>query len=606
MSFGDQKEFIKQIYPFDSLTDSQLTRAIQDVEIGFYHSGATLTTIGETPKVLYMVIKGEVKAYDSVGDIVRVYHAHESFDADALIEGRSGIEYRVTEDLICYELNQVSFMRAFDENRSFQEFYLMDIVERISHLSKIETSPNANEFMVARVEDAYLHKPCMVTQDCTLQEALIKSVEMKSSSIVIERDGEYGIVTDSDIKVALSQGVLNLSQPIISMAKFPIITVEHDDFLFNVYLLLIKKSIKRVAVMRDSQIIGMLEQMDILSYFANHSHLVIVKIEKAKDIDELRSASLDYINIVKKLYNQGVKARYIAKLISEINQRVFQKLFEFIVPTKLIDSSVLCVMGSEGRGEQILRTDQDNCLIIQDGIDEEQYYPYMAEMTQRLVEFGYPPCDGDIMVSNPYWCKSVSSYAKEIRRWIETPDSDSYMYFSIFLDAQPIVGDEALLTQLKSNIYEQLNTNNDIYMARFANLTTLFETPVGFFSTFLHRDRKIDIKKGAIFPIVQGIRALSLQQRISKLSTVDRIKELNNSGVIEDDMAKELVEALEILFSLRLGQQLEELQEHTDATNHIDTQKLSKIQRDLLKDSLHIVERFKKFIVRYFSLDSLG
>ena len=143
-------------------------------------------------------------------------------------------------------------------------------------------------------------------------------------------------------------------------------------------------------------------------------------------------------------------------------------------------------------------------------------------------------------------------------------------------------------------------------MARFANLTTLFETPVGFFSTFLHRDRKIDIKKGAIFPIVQGIRALSLQQRISKLSTVDRIKELNNSGIIEDDMAKELVEALEILFSLRLGQQLEELQEHIDATNHIDTQKLSKIQRDLLKDSLHIVERFKKFIVRYFSLDSLG
>ena len=229
-----------------------------------------------------MVIKGEVKAYDSVGDIVRVYHAHESFDADALIEGRSGIEYRVTEDLICYELNQVSFMRAFDENRSFQEFYLMDIVERISHLSKIETSPNANEFMVARVEDAYLHKPCIVIQDCTLQEALIKSVEMKSSSILIERDGEYGIVTDSDIKVALSQGVLNLSQPIISMAKFPIITVEHDDFLFNVYLLLIKKSIKRVAVMRDSQIIGMLEQMDILSYFANHSHLVIVKIEKSQ------------------------------------------------------------------------------------------------------------------------------------------------------------------------------------------------------------------------------------------------------------------------------------------------------------------------------------
>jgi len=605
MSFNDQKAFLRSICPFCDLSDEALERVISHVEIGFYPRESEVIGLEEKPKTLYLVIKGEVRAYDREGELLRVYHAKESFDADALIKGRSEASYEVTEDLICYELSHKGFMQAYESCEPFKQFYLMDMVERIDFLKKKETASDLSSFMVARVSDSYLHEPCIVPSEMLVSQALRRSVEMKSSSIVVEGEEGYGIVTDSDIKTALAEETLDLSATIGKMARFPIIAVEREDFLFNVYLLLIQKNIKRVAVMEGAKLIGMLEQIDILSYFANHSRLVTVKIEKAKHIEALKEASLDYLNIVKKLHAQGVKARYIAKLISEINRKVFARLFEMVMPEALRSECAFVIMGSEGRGEQIIRTDQDNALIIRDGADVTQYRVYAEQLSEHLVSFGYPPCKGEIMLSNPYWCKCESDYSQELSHWITTPDSESYMHFSIFFDAQCVAGDTVLLERLKQQIFSEVDRDNDVYMARFAKLTTLFETPVGFFSTFLHRDRKIDLKKAGIFPIVQGIRALSLSYRIEALSTIERIKTLQERAILDEKMVQELREAFEVLLYLRLEQQLTQLRLGEALSNEVDTERLSKIQRDLLKDALQIVDRFKRFIVRHYRLENL-
>jgi CBS domain-containing protein len=606
VSFNDQKEFLRDICPFCELDDGLLEKAIHHIEIGFYPRQTHLIEIGQATEYLYLVIKGEVKAFDADNELIRVYHAQEGFDADALIEGVSQLRYEVTEDLICYELSIKGFMQLFEAHDGFRQFYLMDMVDRIHYFKKHATASDLSTFMVARVSDSYLHDPCIVPEETPIVEALKRSVRAKSSSMVVEKDSTYGIVTDSDIKNMLASDTLDLHAPIASIAHFPLIAVEEEDFLFNVYLQLIQRNIKRVGVMREGALIGMLEQIDVLSYFANHSHLVTVKIEKAKSIDALREASLDYLNIVRKLYAQGVKARYIAKLVSEINRKVFVRLFEMVVPEALRGDCALIVMGSEGRGEQIIRTDQDNGLIVRDGVDVEGYRPHMRELTETLVSFGYPLCEGNIMVSNPYWCKSESAYRAQIDQWIGAPEMESFMEFSIFFDAQCVAGDATLLDNLQEHLFAQVNRDNDVYLARFAQLTTLFETPVGFFSTFLHRDRRIDLKKAGIFPIVQGMRALSLHYGVTELSTVERIKRLTQEGILEKGMARELVEAFEVLFYLRLTQQLDALNRDETVSNTVTTDHLTKIQRDLLKDSLQIVEQFKRFIVRHFSLENLG
>ncbi len=606
MSFNDQKSFLRSIHPFDELSEELLDDLAKRIEIAFYPAETSLTLCGAEPDRFYIIIKGEVKALDENDTVVRIYREKDGFDADALLEGHCAYHYLVSEDLICYEIDKESFLNLFEASEPFRRFYLMDIVERLEHLKKRERDNGMGEWMTARVSESYIHEPCLVDAGTPLLEALRRSVEMGRSEIIVERgEAEYGIVADSDLKRMLAEGSYDPAASVGSVARFPLLTVEKEEFLFNAYLELIRKNIKRLGVTENGRLLGVLEQIDILSHFANHSHLVTVKIERARSVEELKEASRGYLTIVRRLYAQGLKSRYIAKLISEINRKLFTRLFGMIVPEERRGECALLVMGSEGRGEQIIRTDQDNALILRDGVDPEPFAGDMERFSATLLEFGYPPCPGKIMVTNPYWRRSLSEFKAQIDRWIDRPDEESFMYFSIFFDAEAVAGDGALNREIKSYIFSRFDARNDIYMAHFARLALLFETPVGIWSSLLHKDRHVDIKKAGIFPVVQGVRALALKYRVEALSTVERIKELTRREILEESAARELIEAFDALSTLRLGAQLRAIDAGREPDNIIHSDELSKIQRDLLRDSLEIVERFKGFVTRHFELDRL-
>jgi CBS domain-containing protein len=395
-----------------------------------------------------------------------------------------------------------------------------------------------------------------------------------------------------------------MNKPISNYKSNPILGIDENDFLFNAYLTLIEKNIKRLVVFRGKEIIGVIEQIDILSHFANRSHLITLRIEKAKSLEELKEASSGYMDMVKRLYSQGVKSRYIAKLVSEINRKLLNRVFTMIVPKKYRQSCCFIVMGSEGRGEQIVKTDQDNGLIVDDSLNVEIFKPYMEKIGDILIELGYPPCKGNIMVTNPFWRDSLSGYKNKISNWLSGSDEESYIHFATFFDAVSVSGNGKLLNELKDYVFNETK-NDSIYLAYFARLSLLFDTPVGLLSSILRRDRFIDIKKAGIFPIVQGVRSLSLKYKVRRDSTVNRIKELSNRNIINIDFAKEIVEAFEVLNYIRLSAQLEALETSKEISNRVDSDSLSKIKRDLLKDALLIVERFKKFISRDVGLEYL-
>ena len=142
-------------------------------------------------------------------------------------------------------------------------------------------------------------------------------------------------------------------------------------------------------------------------------------------------------------------------------------------------------------------------------------------------------------------------------------------------------------------------------MAYFAKATLTFDTP-SVVANFMTKTHYIDIKKAGIFPIVQGIRSLALRERIRETTTEKRIKLLEQKKVLDTDMANELLEAFDILSTLRLKAQLLKLQLNKKVNNEIDTHSLGKIERDLLKDSFKIVIDFKKFITFTFRIDKIS
>lgn len=606
MSIQDQESFLSKTHPFEVLTPSQIATCIEHMDIAYYPKDTVLISPEKIPKYFFIIIKGSVFEYSPENVVVMDYQSEDTFDSNSLIYGKCENSFRVNEELICYEIEKKTFLELIDKNQKFKDFFLKDLVNKIRTLKDKENTSQLSSFMIAKVSDTLIHEACIVKKDTKLIDAIDKSMKYKTSTIIIEGDNkEYGIITDSLLKVKVLLEGRDLSIPVSDIAIFPLLTIKQDDYLFEALTILVKRNIKRVGVVdNNGNMVGILEQIDILSHFANHTYVIESKIKNAKNIEDLKDASKDFIDIITSLQAKGVKLHHISNLIGQLNTKVYQKLFSLILPLELQKDACLFVMGSEGRNEQIIKTDQDNALVVKDGIDVEQYRPYMNKITDYLIDFGYPRCEGNIMVSNPFWCKTVNEYKKETARWIEAPDMQNYMDLAIFFDSFAVAGDKELLINLKDDLFNKLH-DKDVFMAYFARATLAFDTPTTI-GNFMTKTHFIDIKKAAVFPIVQGIRSLALRERIRETTTVKRIKILEEKKIIEKNKAAELLEAFDVVNTLRLKSQLEDIQTGKKINNEIDTHSLGKIERDLLKDSFKIVIEFKKFINYTFKIDKIS
>ena len=606
MSMHDLEAFLRSVHPFQLLSKQEMAKTIKSINIAYYKKDTQLLSPSQKSEFLYIVIKGEVGEYHE-DELIKVYATSNSFDADALIYSKSEASFVVLEELICYELKKEDFLILLDSNEAFKAYFIQDLANKIQSAKQKEYTTELSGFMMARVQDSYLHEPTIVQKGCSIMEALREMERKRSSCIIVENgdDYTYGIVTDSVVRRHVLFNEYDKNGAIGPIALHPIITIEAEDYLFNALLAFTKYSIKRIVVTREGRIIGILEQLDLLSYFANHTYLVAVQIRKAQSIEELKQASSDLINIIKKLHVKGTKVDYIAKLVSEINEKIYEKLYALIVPEELAQKACLIVMGSEGRKEQMLKTDQDNALIINDAMEEGVYTPYMMRFNEALIDFGFPKCEGDIMVSNPYWCKPLRLYKKELRRWCEMSNMEDVMNLAIFCDAICVAGDSTMLVSLKKEMFE-LVKGKDAFMANFAKAAVSFETPIGMFTNLIASNNKIDVKKGGIFPIVQGVRALALQYGIEPTDTVSRIKAVVAKEILDEDFAGALIEAFDTLLNLRLKDRLARQTFNPVLDNLIDISNLNQLELELLKDSLKIVNKFKKFLAHHFKLSMVS
>jgi CBS domain-containing protein len=605
MSIQDQKTFLSNIHPFQVLSIHQMDMCIRHMDIAYYPKGTILINPEKIPNYFFIIIKGSVYEYSSDGEILMDYQHQDSFDSNSLIYGKCDNSFKVSEDLICYEIDKKIFLKLIEENQQFKDYFLNDLVNKIQTLKDKEYTSHLSSFMIAKVQDTLIHEACVFNEDTKLIDAIEQSMENKTSTIIVKtHNNQYGIITDSTLKIKVLLEKRDLTIPVKDIASFPLLTVKNDDYLFEALTILIKKNIKRVGVVNDNyEMIGILEQIDVLSHFANHTYVIDSKIKKAKSIDDLKDASKNLLDIIKALHSKGVKVNHISNLIGQLNTKVYKKLYSLVLPNELQNNACLIVMGSEGRNEQIIKTDQDNALVVKDGIDVEQYRTYMIEITNHLIDFGYPICDGNIMVSNPFWCKNVSDYKKEIAKWIESPAIQNYMDFAIFLDSFAVAGNKELLISLKDDLFIKLH-DKSVFMAYFAKATLAFDTPTTI-TNFITKIHHIDIKKAAVFPIVQGIRSLALRERIKETTTIKRIKILEEKKILEKRKAEELLEAFDFVNSIRLKTHLEYIHNGNKINNEINTNNLTKIERDLLKDSFKIVNEFKKFISFSFRIDKI-
>ena len=606
----EQITFLTSIHPFDTLSRVELNDLANSLDIVYFKKDELLQKETEEPKNLYFILKGLVQEKQD-DEVLSVYSTNEFFDPVSLIENYSKHSFVTEQETICYSLPREIFIKILRQNSKLESYFFQSISQKLNANINNEKNKDLANIMIAKVKDANVHRAVIVPFETSIYDAVTTIKKEKVPTLLLKDDNDdMFIVTDSDFREKVILNRMNFDESVGKISNSGLLYINENDFLFNAQLTMTKHGLKRLVVKNDEEeIVGIIDQMSLSSFFATHTFSVSNTIEKAETIEELKEASLSFTKIITSLNAKGVKIEFISKLINQLNRKVMHKLFVLLSPKELIGHYCLVVMGSEGRGEQVLKTDQDNALIIADDctLDDKTIQEFAHNYTEHLVDFGFPRCEGNIMVSNPYWCRRQKDFKDLIYTWITKPSGDNFMNLAIFYDAAAASGNRAYIDELKQYIFKIGSTSQTFYM-HFAKIIMDFKVPLGFFDGFVYDNKEehkdeIDIKKGGIFILVQSIRALSLEHKVMRLNTVKRILELNEIGELEDEFTQELIEAFNFLHTLKLKSNLEKLDAKQTIDNYINPKNMNTMEKDLLKESFKIINKLKKKLEHHYKLN---
>ncbi len=404
------------------------------------------------------------------------------------------------------------------------------------------SSQDIANFQTAR----YTEKPVTCNANTTLQQAANKMCKYNISCIVVINEEKHpiGIITNGDIKNKIATGKFPISTSVTNIMTPAVVTDSPSITVANAQLLMIQHGISHICITKDgtqnSKLVGILTHHDVLVTLGNSPSVILKDIKRAKKIKHLRKARLKANTLLKSYLEQNIPLSHILKIISKINDVLTERIIVLSVekmPTEPPTTFSWLSIGSQGRKEQLLFTDQDNALIFEDVAEEkhketQSYFIELSKLiTKGLNVIGFEFCEADMMASNPAWCKPVSEWQEQFSNWIVRPNEKAILLSSIFFDYSHIYGNKKLVDTLTTSIFKSLE-NSSLFCRILAKDALKNPPPLGFFKQFLvehngeHKDL-FNIKSRALMPLIDAARVLTLSHQIRDINnTSERFAKL--------------------------------------------------------------------------------
>ncbi|MBF1238679.1 MAG: CBS domain-containing protein [Lautropia mirabilis] len=598
------------VSPFDCLDASEQRLVRDQVNVAYFRPGEVLLDAGDVPQHLFVLIKGYVQQFDG-SELLATYGPDDSFDGRALVAGRAGSRFVAVDEVLAYELSHEAVNALIASNDTFSALLFSALGQKVQAVAGRNAEREMQSLHMAHVDEALLSPPHAVPADMDIV-SVVRLFQAEKTSNVLVRDDvaqppRWGIFTTSGLQRAILDGRPLDRLPVGELASWELITVRPDDQVGEALVLMQRHGVHRVVVQDDGKILGLLESLDLFGFLSNHSMLIDRRLRAATDLDALARAAAQMNDMIRRQYRGGTRVALLARLVQDLNGRLFEQAWQLIAPPELVQNSCLLVMGSEGRGEQLLKTDQDNALLLRDGYVPPDDLPAIcARFSEALARFGYPPCPGHVMLSNATWRGTVQDFARRVRKWLVLPEADSLINLAVFMDAHAVCGDAELLASLRRQVFGML-ADDDAMMSRFAAVVDAFGDGTRWWRRMLGGgEANLNVKKAGMFPLVHGVRSMALAERIDATSTEARIRALHEAGALDAETAQELTESLHFFMGLRLKAGLDEMDRGKPVSGKVDLAGLTPLERDLLKDALAAVRRFRAQLRLRFRLGAVS
>jgi CBS domain-containing protein len=420
------------------------------------------------------------------------------------------------------------------------------------------------------------------------------------SMLVIDAGGGLqGILTRHDLLGLVLRPDFDLATPIAQVMQSPVRSLSDRHTAQDAALVMSEHAIRHVPVTRDGQVIGMVSERDLFALQRASVQQVSARIHRAQDLPALQVAAADIRELARGLLMQGVQARQITELITHLNDLLTRRLLALQAQAHGVDLQRLCwlALGSEGRGEQTIATDQDNALLLPDDTPDDELERLRAwadGINRALDACGYPLCKGGIMAGQVACCLRVSEWMARFTHWIEHGSPEDLLHASIFFDFRAIAGDFALAQPLTERVAERIRATPR-FLHQLAINALAHRSPLNWLGHVELDDAgTVDLKLQGAALFVDAARILGLAQGVTATATRERLLQTGAALGLKPQEYESWVGAFEFVQSLRLRLQLEPDVARSAHPNRLTLQTLSGIDRRILATSLREARRLQQ------------
>jgi signal-transduction protein with cAMP-binding, CBS, and nucleotidyltransferase domain len=439
-------------------------------------------------------------------------------------------------------------------------------------------------------------KPILTCDISTsIYEAARKMQRKNQKAIFVKQNNDVlGVINDADMRNRVIAANIDLSFPVFQIMSSPVVSIYENDLLYEAVLKFKNHRISHLLVKNSmNEIVGVFSNQDALDMQRNTLSYLIKEIEIAETIADLKNIYNNVPVIVRSLVENGDKTSNITKIITSVADAITIRVIELTIEE--IGSApcrfAFIGLGSVGRKEQTLATDQDNAIIFDDSKKDDKesllYFEKFAnKVNSQLDKIGYSLCKGDVMARNPKWNQPISIWKNYFIEWINNADPQSVLDASIFFDFRCIYGDEQFTISLKNHI-DEIVENKAVFFQHLATSVSSWKSPGNLFGSILsgsrsENDDTFDVKK-VLLPVTSFIRLYSIKENVSETNSLKRLNDLQKNEIIKTPMYDELKLAYNYLMLMRFRSQASQLLDGEKPNNLINISKLTDIEVATIK-----------------------
>ncbi len=599
-------EHLSRFAPFDSMEREHLVWMVQRLKLDYYGKGETvLGPDSGTVKTFYIIKQGVIHGEQ---DVVRAQddadwlelHEGECFPLGALLSKRTvASTYRAGRDTFCYELAATDFHELFRLSDAFRDFCTRRIANLLEQSKQVLQAQYAKatsdqQSMSSPLASLIRREPVSCSPETPLREVLETMHKLAIGSMVAvdEHKKPVGIFTLHDVLNRVALKGVSLDVPFKTVMSPNPRTLPPHAMAHDAALDMAKYGFRHILIEEEGQLKGLISEKDLFSLQRVGLRQISSAIRNASELESLKHSAKDIRQLALNMLAQGVAAEQLTQIISTLNDLLTTRIIELELASTPVDIEFCWLaLGSEGRLEQTLNTDQDNGIIfaVKQGENPDDLrsvlLPFAKRINLALAECGFPLCKGEIMASNPKWCLTLQEWKQTFANWINLGDPEALLHCTIFFDFRPLFGAEHLAFDLREWLSGAASKNTRFLHQMVENALRNRPPSGSVWEFFTSKGNSLDLKLNGITPFVDAARIFSLAAGGKQTNTLQRLHESAEPLRVSPQDADAWCDAFLFIQLLRLRLHHEQCERQETLSNNVDPDSFNNLDKRILKEA---------------------